>query len=568
MIYSVWWYVLAGFMLGFILSTLWEWLYFRRRRMRIENQRIAELEAAVRSLSTTSQSVEATTSSGFAAGYQSPMVFLEGEEDDVDTVEVIVPAPPEPLDFDQSLAGQTVPVEPPRSETQFVAARQAPAERLPASNGNGVPREAPSEPPKVEPLTVAAARPQGAQSALSPAAFAAGAAAAAAVLTRDEDQPTEAPYPQELPVTELPAAEVPGAGVSVAEAPAAEAPVAEAPVAEMPGSETSGDSVPPKLAAQEQTSQEIADRALAPEAAQPAVAQAMPAQALPLQSDRQNTEEDAGLTPAGMAVLVSALASQLGDKQPPPPEASQQPAPAVDPPAPPPAEVPASEPSAESAPAARVMPGVYDVPDAPAEQRTDPAARTGSGITAANADPIPAPAEEDPAVATAEPAAAPVVDSGTAPQAATPQAQEPALPLRAILPRAAKPAPLTKSGQPKREEAVQASALAASGLEPELEQVSNQLDDLIKSINGLIERTQPLLDQPVGRAPAAETPSTPAIPAAMDDYSAADDLGSEEDADTGVTGPYSAQNLSRMEYGFVQLLQAVRRVGRDVRSAF
>ena len=116
---SVWWYVLAGFLLGFILSTLWEWLYFRRRRMRIENQRIAELEATVRSLSTISQSAETNTSSGFAAGYQSPMVFLEGEEDDVDTVEVIVPAPPEPVDFDQAVAPQTVPVEQSRTETQF-----------------------------------------------------------------------------------------------------------------------------------------------------------------------------------------------------------------------------------------------------------------------------------------------------------------------------------------------------------------------------------------------------------------------------------------------------------------
>src|SRR5512139_3367247 len=100
MTYSVWWYVLAGFLLGFILSTLWEWLYFRRRRMQIENQRIVELEATVRSLSTVSQSADSNTSSGFAAGYQSPMVFLEGEEDDVDTVEVIVPASPEPIDFD------------------------------------------------------------------------------------------------------------------------------------------------------------------------------------------------------------------------------------------------------------------------------------------------------------------------------------------------------------------------------------------------------------------------------------------------------------------------------------
>jgi hypothetical protein len=42
---SFWWHLLAGFTIGFILSTLWEWLYFRRRRMVLRNQRIAELEA-------------------------------------------------------------------------------------------------------------------------------------------------------------------------------------------------------------------------------------------------------------------------------------------------------------------------------------------------------------------------------------------------------------------------------------------------------------------------------------------------------------------------------------------
>lgn len=54
----------------------------------------------------------------------------------------------------------------------------------------------------------------------------------------------------------------------------------------------------------------------------------------------------------------------------------------------------------------------------------------------------------------------------------------------------------------------------------------------------------------------------------MSDYNPGDETGNDEDADTDVTGPYSAQNLSRMEYGLVQLMQAARRLGRDVRSAF
>lgn len=41
------WYVLAGFILGFIVSTLWEWLHFRRERIKLRDQRIAELEATI-----------------------------------------------------------------------------------------------------------------------------------------------------------------------------------------------------------------------------------------------------------------------------------------------------------------------------------------------------------------------------------------------------------------------------------------------------------------------------------------------------------------------------------------
>ena len=46
---AFWWYLLAGLILGFCLSTVWEWLYFRQRRMRITDRRIAELEQALRS---------------------------------------------------------------------------------------------------------------------------------------------------------------------------------------------------------------------------------------------------------------------------------------------------------------------------------------------------------------------------------------------------------------------------------------------------------------------------------------------------------------------------------------
>ncbi|MFN8465025.1 MAG: hypothetical protein U0X20_05715 [Caldilineaceae bacterium] len=710
MTYSVWWYVLAGFLLGFILSTLWEWLYFRRRRMQIENQRIVELEATVRSLSTVSQSAEANTSSGFAAGYQSPMVFLEGEEDDVDTVEVIVPASPEPIDFDQPVVEQQ------RAGNQFVTARAASTGRTSTSNGNGLVREATGETPIVEPAAVAASRAETTQSTLPAVAFAAGAAAATA-LTRDKEQPAGAPYLAEQSTTEPPAAETP----------AGEAPAAEAAVGEMPAARTIVYGVPAEQAAEENMVQEqspeehmsglVGDLApsrqitsvsaapsevepplalpqpaeqpevqsappdqragsLAPAAAalagakvlddrqtksqqqpedvadhtdgsavsqttatstveaqpttsgaegatagaagqpaadastqltteptvrsgeaQPVITQTAPPQAAPGQPDSQRQEEDPGLTPAGVAVLASALASTLAGDQHHPPEGSQQQAPqppaspAEPPAAVPQVEAPGSQTALESAPAARALPIPDTQPSTAADIQDEqqdaedagtgvnpgesaaPAERTGPDATAdktqqagmaADADTGSAPAEAKPVGQ----AAGSALDSGKPPLAVTSQEQEPALPLSAILPRATKPAPLSKSGQTRRPDAAPASAVAASGIEPDIEQVSNQLDDLIDSINGLLERTQPLLEQPASQVVPAEAPFTPTSPTALDDYSAGDDSGVEESADTGVTGPYSAQNLSRMEYGLVQLMQAVRRLGRDVRSAF
>lgn len=652
---SVWWYVLAGFLLGFILSTLWEWLYFRRRRMRIENRRIAELEATVRSLSTVSQSAETSTSPGFAAGYQSPMVFLEGEDDDVDTVEVIVPASPEPLDFDEPVTGQSAYGEQTRAETQFVAARPGPVGRTPASNGNGLTREAPGEAAKVEPVAVVAGRAEPAQSTVSPAALAAGTAAAAAIWAAEKDRPAEVPV-TEATTAIVPAAETPAPDRTLYGSLPEEA--AQEQTAQEPVPGLVGDLAPSRHAAYVSPAPDEAEQAPAPAAAEseqddqligsaaPAAAAALlsaepaasrqtvvplepeegveqpqggdapqttaaintvdaqppdqptvqptdqpvevqPSETQPVlvqgapspppveYSDRQEPEQDAGLSPAGVAVLVSALASKLAGEQQPPeasqPSPSQQPSAQAEPQAaqPQPA-APGPEPMPESAQAARMMPGVYDVPDPQpetqqdspgdgtsirAEEDPDPATRAGSSV---------APAE----IENVERGAAPITDSGETPQSVVPQEREPALPLSAILPRAEKPAPLSKNTPARHTDAAQASALAAPGIEPEIEQVSNQLDDLIESINGLIERTQPLLDQPVQQAPPTRTPATPAGPIAADDYDTGGDFGTEEDTASGVTGPYSAQNLSRMEYGLVQLMQAARRLGREVRSAF
>ena len=616
---SVWWYVFAGFLLGFILSTLWEWLYFRRRRMQIENQRIAELEATVRSLSTVSQSAEANTPSGFAAGYQSPMVFLEGEEDDVDTVEVIVPAPAEPTDYEQFVTGQTLSSEQPRTGTQFVAASVAPTGRTPASNGNGVVREAPGETAKREPAAVTVGSVETTPSTLSPAALAAG-VAAATVWAQDKER-TDQAAAEQLAREQSPEEHMPGLVGDLSPSRQISA-VSTAP------DETEHTSAPAQSAAQfaaqptsvdqraDTTVHVTAQPTTQTGEAQPVIAGALPPPAVPGQPDRQKAEEDSGLTPAGVAVLASAFASKLAGDQQRSPEASQQQA--LQPPGSqePPAALPqaaASESQAisESAAAARVVPVVYDIPDpqsstqpdtpgdtsantsagtsadnqgeqqTPAgtvtgvspEQDHDPAmgARSGMAVAEAQGTNAATPANTGSAPSEVErvgPAADLAIEPGAGPQSLAPQEQGSVLPLSAILPRAAKPAPLSKGGQARRPDATPANAVAAAGIEPEIEQVSNQLDDLIDSINGLIERTQPLLEQPASQVAPSPPPFASTSPTAVGDYGAGDDSGTEEGVDAGISGPYSAQNLSRMEYGLVQLMQAVRRLGRDVRSAF
>ena len=91
---AFWWYLLAGFIVGFTLSTLWEWLYFRRKRMRIENRRIAELEAMLRSsiLAEESQSVTATRASEpwVSPSFDDPGAYLDIEDEAA--VSVVPPA--------------------------------------------------------------------------------------------------------------------------------------------------------------------------------------------------------------------------------------------------------------------------------------------------------------------------------------------------------------------------------------------------------------------------------------------------------------------------------------------
>ena len=44
------WFVLAGFVLGFVVSTLWEWFHFRRERMILRDEQIDALEAKLQAV--------------------------------------------------------------------------------------------------------------------------------------------------------------------------------------------------------------------------------------------------------------------------------------------------------------------------------------------------------------------------------------------------------------------------------------------------------------------------------------------------------------------------------------
>jgi hypothetical protein len=125
---AFWWYVLAGFLLGFGVSTLWEWLYFRRRRMTIRNQRIAELEATVRTYAAATGAPPSRVADEEWAEpiFQNPGVYLETEE----------PAPPAaPPDTLPPNAPQPAENVPPLRPAAFVSA---------AANGAPVPVRQPA----------------------------------------------------------------------------------------------------------------------------------------------------------------------------------------------------------------------------------------------------------------------------------------------------------------------------------------------------------------------------------------------------------------------------------------
>jgi len=78
---SFWWHLLAGFILGFGVSTLWEWLYFRRKRTTIRDRYVAELEATVRTYAAAASQSNVNTAGDWSEPrFEKPPVFLETEE--------------------------------------------------------------------------------------------------------------------------------------------------------------------------------------------------------------------------------------------------------------------------------------------------------------------------------------------------------------------------------------------------------------------------------------------------------------------------------------------------------
>ena len=79
---SLLWYLLAGVLLGFAASTLWEWLYFRRKRMKLDERRVQELEAELadeRALNAQMRLAQEELSGRTVSEYASPGVFLDSE---------------------------------------------------------------------------------------------------------------------------------------------------------------------------------------------------------------------------------------------------------------------------------------------------------------------------------------------------------------------------------------------------------------------------------------------------------------------------------------------------------
>ena len=117
------WFVLAGFLLGFATSTLWEWFHFRKERMRRADMHTRAAELAPRPRETVSAREELPPPGGepvwTGQRYRSPGVFLESEDAPAPRVApVAVPVNDEQdMAFDESSPLEDEPLPPPTVST-------------------------------------------------------------------------------------------------------------------------------------------------------------------------------------------------------------------------------------------------------------------------------------------------------------------------------------------------------------------------------------------------------------------------------------------------------------------
>jgi hypothetical protein len=79
------WFLLAGFVLGFATSTLWEWVYYRGlRRRNLASVSPPAVVAARMEQPVTMAPLPTSAEAPPDALYRSPAVFIEGEQDQLD----------------------------------------------------------------------------------------------------------------------------------------------------------------------------------------------------------------------------------------------------------------------------------------------------------------------------------------------------------------------------------------------------------------------------------------------------------------------------------------------------
>jgi len=235
---AFWWYLLAGFIIGFCLSTVWEWLYFRQRRMRIADRRIAalqqQLDSQMRAARPDIPSEPGVTWT--ATEYQSPGILLENETDAQPAPRAAVPVTAAVLHADQANGRGALAVDPAPPwvrATAMKSADDAPSAAEAVAAAALLTHAGTAEEPTAEPN--AAQPPDGEHRG-------AEAVAAAALLSHAgaAEEPTAEPNAAQPLDAEHRGAEAAAAAALVTHAGTAEEPTAEPNAAQPPDAEHRG----------------------------------------------------------------------------------------------------------------------------------------------------------------------------------------------------------------------------------------------------------------------------------------------------------------------------------------